>query len=351
MLIASSCGNKKVPFDYTILPAEWTALIPTGESDNEFAVCDEVDELITIEGNTLTRWYLIAGEKWELEILESYQTGDTIVFNVKPTGQNERFDFKFVWFDKERGIAQWIVEHYIYTFVSSEKLSGFPKARCVYNDEGVGDIFIESKSKNPEDFVRSDETIFEKIFGDLNKDGEEDCVIITKQTKKEAFVTDEYRGELDRNRRGIIIAFKEGEYYNRFLAIPDCFLSENEDGGVYFAPELFVEIRKGNLIVHYGHGRYGWWKYTFRYRNNDFELIGYDGAYMFGPILRESISINFLTKKRQTRTNTNLGAEEESEEVIEETWQDIVINDLVKLTDIIDFNDFSVSSIYSEKEN
>jgi hypothetical protein len=350
-LIASSCGNKKVPFDYSTLPAQWTVLIHLEGEGEGYAVCDEVEELIIIEGNTLTRLYPVAGAKWELEIVESYQAGDTIVLNVKDSEGKEKFDLKIVWLDKERGIAEWIDDYSPNnTFVTNENLSDFPKVRCGYNDEGLSYIDnIERKSKNPEDFVRSDEIIFEKIFGDLNNDGKEDCVIITKQTRKNAFVTDEYRGELDRNRRGIIIAFNEGEYYHTVLTIPDCFPSENEDGGVYFAPELFVEILKGNLRIHYGHGRYGWWQYTFRYRNNDFELIGYDQSNNRGPVMESRISINFLTKKQQTLTNTNPEAEDESEEVTEETWQDIVINNLVKLTDIRDFSEFNVNSCYIAK--
>ncbi|MCL1937519.1 MAG: hypothetical protein FWF52_03870 [Candidatus Azobacteroides sp.] len=215
------------------------------------------------------------------------------------------------------------------------------------DDEVTATINVETTSKNPNDLVRSDEIIFDRFFGDLNKDGEDDCVIITKQTKKSAFVTDENRGKLDRNRRGILIAFKEGEYYNTFLAIPDCFSSENEDGGVYFPPELSFEINRGNLTIHYGHGRYGWWQYVFRYQNNNFELIGYDQADMYGPVLRESVSINFLTKKKQTRTNTNPN-DHDSNEIIKETWQRIdLVNGLVRLTDIEDFDNFNVSSCYS----
>ena len=208
----------------------------------------------------------------------------------------------------------------------------------------------ETQSKNPKDLVCSDETILEKVFGDLNNDGENDCVIITKQTKKEAMsVENQFGEEVDRNRRGIVIAFKEGEYYNTILAIPDCFSSENEDGGVYFAPELSVAILKGNLTIHYGHGRYGWWQYIFRYRSNNFELIGYDGFSHRGPVMQSGVSINFLTKKKQMLTNTNWDAEDESEEVIEKTWQNITINHLVKLIDIKDFDEFSVSDYYTEK--
>ena len=352
-LIASSCTNKKVSFDYSTLPAEWTALIPT-DIDNEFAVCDEVGHIVTIKGNILTQWYLIAGEKWEHKILESYQTDDTIILNVKPTiGREVKYNFKIVWLDKERGIFEFIDEYYfkIDRFVSNEKLSEFPKARCSHDDYGRRLFYVENKSKNPDDLLRLGDRIFEKIFGDLNNDGKEDCVIITKQTKESAFVENRFDEIVDRNRRGIVIAFKEGEYYNTVLVNSDCFSSENEDGGIYFAPELFVEIQRGNLKIHYGHGRYGWWQYTFSYRNNDFELIEYDEVEMFGPILCKNISVNFLTKKQQIRTNTNFLAEDESEKVIEEIWQNIVINNLVKLTDISDFDDFSVSNFYTENEN
>ncbi|MDR0467904.1 MAG: hypothetical protein LBG67_03545 [Campylobacteraceae bacterium] len=342
MTIIVSCGNKKSPFDYSTLPTEWTVLEML-DDDNEYAVCDEVSELMIIAGNTLTRAFPLIDEKWEFEIFKAYQTDDIIVFTLE---QEEIVSFS--WLDKERGIAEWkwrSDESDFGVFATKEKLSEFPKARCSQGDI----VFVEKKSKKLEDLVSSDETIFEKVFGDLNNDGKEDCIVITKQTAKSAFVTDEYRGELDRNRRGILIAFKEGEYYNTTLKIPDCFSSENEDGGVYFAPELSVEIKKGNLIVHYGHGRYGWWQYTFRYRNNNFELIGYDSSRNRGPITEEMTSINFLTKKKQTQTNTNLEAEVDGEEVFEETWQNIVFSSLVKLTDIKDFDEFDISNYYSDK--
>ena len=209
-----------------------------------------------------------------------------------------------------------------------------------------------SKSENPEDLVRSDEIILEKIFSDLNNDGEEDCIIITKQTKKGvASVRNQFDEEVDRNRRGILIAFKEGGHYNTFLTIPDCFSSENEDGGIYFPPDLYIKTVRGNLIIGYAHGRYGWWEYIFRYRNNNFELIGYDSSQNRGPITEKITSINFLTKKKQTKTNTNTNpdTDSEEEEVFEETWQDIVISSLVKLIDIKCFDEFDVSDYYTEK--
>ena len=184
--------------------------------------------------------------------------------------------------------------------------------------------------------------IFDKVYGDLNKDGLEDCVVIIKGTDKNNIIKDEYRGELDRNRRGIIVLFNKKGSYELGVKNYDCFSSENEDGGVYFAPELSVEIKKENLYVHYAHGRYGYWRYTFRFQNSDFELIGYDESDNFGPITNAQTSINFLTKKKLHRVNTNQNAETDGEEIFKETWTKIKVDKLIKLSEIKDFDELEV---------
>ena len=118
-----------------------------------------------------------------------------------------------------------------------------------------------------------------------------------------------------------------------------CFSSENEDGGVYYAPELMLEIRKGKFYIHYGHGRYGSWGYTFRYRNGDFDLIGYDASNNTGPRVDRQVSINFLTKRKQETTNTNPNASG-GDEVFEEKWTDISLEGLAKLSEVKEFDDF-----------
>lgn len=190
------------------------------------------------------------------------------------------------------------------------------------------------------DFVPAGYKIFQKIYGDLNKDGLEDCVVIVKGINKENVITDEYRGKLDRNRRGIIVLLKEKDNYVLGVKNHDCFSSENEDGGVYFPPELDVSIEKGKLYVHYGHGRYGYWEYTFRAKNDDLELIGYDVS-NGGVVTSSETSINFLTKKKLTKTNTNENAEG-GDEVFEETKEDVKINKLIKLSEIKDFDEFEI---------
>jgi hypothetical protein len=204
---------------------------------------------------------------------------------------------------------------------------------------------VEQK-KNPTDFLPKGYFVFEKINGDLNKDGIDDCVLIIKGTDKNQIITDEYTGELaDRNRRGILVLFNKNGYYELAIKNYDCFsVSENEMGGV---EELSFEIRKNNLFVHYVLGRSGDWSYNFRYQNSDFELIGYDES-SGGPstyswfVLDRKKSINFLTKKKQEEVNINKEAEG-GEEVFRETWKNININRLIKLSEIKDFNELDMS--------
>lgn len=191
--------------------------------------------------------------------------------------------------------------------------------------------------KDVTDFILDGNVIVEKIYGDLNKDGKDDCVVLTKETDKTKFVKDEHRGVLDRNRRGLIILIYKNGSYDVVLKNPSCFSSENEDGGVYYPPELSVEIKKGNLYINYNHGRYGYWSYTFRYQNSDFEMIGYDDSDNFGPRINSEVSINYLTKKKIIKVNTNENAEG-GDEVFEETIEKVNINQLTKLSEIKDFD-------------
>lgn len=203
---------------------------------------------------------------------------------------------------------------------------------------------LSAQSKPAKDvasFIPKGYVLYEQVSGDLNKDGLADKVLIIKGTDKSKVIQDEYRGTLDRNRRGIIILLNKKGHYELAVKNYDCFSSENEDGGVYFAPELSVETRKGNLYIHYGHGRYGYWFYTFRLKDSDFELIGFDES-NGGPVISSETSINFLTKKKLARVNTNPEAQS-GEEVFKETWSDIPIKYRIKLSAIKDFDTLSIS--------
>tara|TARA_R110000868_G_scaffold97101_5_gene267120 strand:+ start:8399 stop:9070 length:672 start_codon:yes stop_codon:yes gene_type:complete len=206
----------------------------------------------------------------------------------------------------------------------------------------LGNYGCQSQTDFQSEFLKDGYMVFEEIYGDLNNDGLEDCVLIIKATDSKNVVVNRFDDKVDRNRRGIIILFKKDKKYNSVIKNYDCFYSENEDGGAYFPPELSVYIKNGKLYLHYSHGRYGYWKYTFRFKNSDFELIGYDASDNFGPIVNKETSINFLIKKKLTKENTNENADG-GDEIFKETWKKIEIEELIKLSNIKDFYELDMS--------
>lgn len=199
----------------------------------------------------------------------------------------------------------------------------------------------KAQDKEPSDFIPKGYAEFKKYSGDLNKDGLEDCVLIIKKTDSTNFVMNRFDKKVDRNRRGIIVLFKNANGYELADKNLECFSSENEDGGVYFAPELWIEIKDNKLYIHYGHGRYGYWKYTFRFQKSNFELIGYDSSSNRGPVTNRETSINFLTKKILIKENTNENAEG-GDEIFKENLNDIEIDNLIKLSEIKDFDELDM---------
>ena len=198
------------------------------------------------------------------------------------------------------------------------------------------------EGKDPIEFCPSGYKVMEKIQGDLNKDGIDDCLLIIKDENKSNFEKNDEGTLVDLNRRGIVVLFKTNEKYELAMKNYNCFSSENEDSGVYSAPELSIEIKKNNLYIGYSHGRYGSWTYMFRNQNSDFELIGYDKSENDGPRINSETSINFLTKKKQIKTNTNENSEG-GDEVFEETWENIRLSKLIKLSEIKDFDELDMS--------
>jgi hypothetical protein len=208
----------------------------------------------------------------------------------------------------------------------------------------ISEAIIENKTS---DFIPEGFKLFEEIKGDLNKDGIDDCILIIKTINKENIIKHEFRGELDRNRRGIIVLLNENGNYKMVLRNSECFSSENEEGGAYYAPELSLEIKNRNIYIHYAHGRNGYWKYTFRLKKSDFELIGYDSSNNDGGTVNSFTSINFLTKKKLVKFNTNQNGEidESMDEIFEEKIETLKNNTIYRLSEIKDFDELSVDGI------
>ena len=134
----------------------------------------------------------------------------------------------------------------------------------------------KTQEKTIDDFLPKGYVVYKKHFGDWNNDSEEDCILIIKGTNKDNFVVNRFDKKVDRNRRGIIVLLKKGKGYEMVLKNDSCFYSENEDGGVYYAPQLSIGIEKGDVFINYEQGRYGSWYYTFRLQNSSLQLIVYN---------------------------------------------------------------------------
>lgn len=199
----------------------------------------------------------------------------------------------------------------------------------------------KAQHKEPDDFIPNGYAEFETYSGDLNKDGLADCVLVIKKIDSTNIVTNRFDKKVDRNRRGIIVLFKNEKGYQLVDKNYSCFSSENEDGGIYYPPELWINIENEKLYIHYGHGRYGYWEYTFRFKNSNFELIGFDSSSSRGPVINSELSINFLTKKKLIKKNINEDAES-GEEVFTEAWSTIEQENLIKLSEVKDFYELNM---------
>ena len=197
---------------------------------------------------------------------------------------------------------------------------------------------VDTVSINSAQYLPVGHVVWDSLSGDLNKDGVDDVVFITKKVDPENTVLDEYEVQVDRNRRGLLIFLSTPKGYRLACQNVDCFSSENEDGGVYFPPELALEIRNNKLYIDYQHGRYGAWYYTFRYQSGQFICIGFDNSQKYGPVVEQTTSINFLTPKKQVKTNTNQSAQENGEEVFTVQWKNLEPTTLKVLSDIEDFD-------------
>ena len=197
------------------------------------------------------------------------------------------------------------------------------------------------------DFIPKGYKLFEKISGDLNKDGLEDCVLIIKATRKDGFVKNSFDKVVDRNRRGIIILFTEKDGYKLASKNYNCFSSENEEGGVYCAPYLSIDIRNSKLFVHYAHGRYGYWEYCFRYQDSDFMLIGYESFGSHGPTVLGKVSINFLTGVRYDDDNVNKYDDDAEEKFVRKVIK-LKKEPLKKLSEIDDFDELEIERLNTD---
>lgn len=156
--------------------------------------------------------------------------------------------------------------------------------------------------------------LYDAIKGDLNKDGIEDVVVVTQETFKEKFMPfsdgcdestkdDKWCQIVNKNRRGVVILLSNGDKYEAVVTKRDIFESPNEDGGVYFPPELAIEIKNGELKFLYGHGRYGHWEYVFVLDGKDFKLVRYFSSVNNGPVSEYIVQMDLVNHRLDKSVN------------------------------------------------
>jgi hypothetical protein len=184
-------------------------------------------------------------------------------------------------------------------------------------------------SQVPQDYIPPGYAINRTIEADFNNDGVNDYVIILKEERS--------------TKGGLMALLDKNNTYEIATKNLQCFEFE-KDGGVYFPPELSVEVSGGNLIILYDHGRYGSSSYIFKFRSSDFELIEFNRQDSRGPYIVEITSIDFLNRKKIIRKNTyQPKTEYDMKEDFDDFLSDISIEHLIRLSEIDSFDNIDMS--------
>lgn len=208
-------------------------------------------------------------------------------------------------------------------------------------------------SQNEMDFVPKNWKIIAKAEGDLNTDRIADLVLVIEDTKEKNIVSNNGLGAstLNTNPRLLLVLFKNNK--NKFyldeknkINIPSEGSIENPCLEDPFLSSKGIEITKGllKLSLRYWYSCGSWEMnvndYTFRLKNNQFELIGYDTFSLHrasGEINRSSY--NFLTKKKSFTTGENISTSPEEEKPIIQ-WSKIVTKSKLTFSNIEKDPDF-----------
>lgn len=193
-------------------------------------------------------------------------------------------------------------------------------------------------------FLPDDYYVVEELYADLSNDKQEDYVLLIKKKDSNNVIQNRFGETVDRNRRGLVILFKDDKSFQLASENYICFSSENEDGGVYYPPQLKIELQKGMLVIGFGHGRYGNWQYSFVYNGSDFELFNYKSVSSNGPVIEREVNIDFVRKLKTTKEYIDDEGNDEGD-AYKEIQSPIELVKAIKLSEVSDFDQINFNKL------
>lgn len=176
---------------------------------------------------------------------------------------------------------------------------------------------IAQNDDSVNEFIPNGWKLISKQFGDLNKDGVNDAILVLEDTKAENFKKNDGLGPaiLNINPRRLLILFKNASGYKEEFKRDDIIPSKGNDSFPCLADPLEnggVSTTRGLLIIELGTwlscGGYGVTheKFSIRYEKSIFRLIGYD-YYSFSRSTGEAseLSVNYLSGKKISTIGLN----------------------------------------------
>ncbi len=128
------CEPERKNYDLRMLPREWVRLTKTAKGLVVYNTCDSGNLLLTITHTGENSEIFLHGqqEDQEYQVLNTYQSGDTIVAVTKWKNGKDVQSFKFLPAEKEKHLGRWITTFPTgFTsdniFVTTEKQNHYPK--------------------------------------------------------------------------------------------------------------------------------------------------------------------------------------------------------------------------------
>lgn len=200
---------------------------------------------------------------------------------------------------------------------------------------------------NTADFIPNEYSVMDTLITDVNYDNILDYIFIVQGTDTEYIIYDDIRGQMNLNRRGIVIILSNGNSYEVSISNYSLFHSDHEDGGIYFSPELSISAESINksLNIHYSHGRYGYSSYEFQYLYNNFYLVHYYSVFRssldtLDYVLFDESEVDFLSHTKLYRQAISIDSM--GYEIYKNNYEEYPVKSLVKLSEIEELYDLKL---------